>query len=445
MTIMTTLREYKYRNGFGGKMRRFLIIWVILLPVLLEALTIEDAIKMALDNNPDMQTSLNDKEMAYADYRGTKGILYPQIDAVGEYKQKTTMLSDNQTVQYGMDEQKETSLAAGVQASQILFSSSVFLGLRAARVYTDLQNTNVGVTEDNVIFNTYEAFDSVLLAEELLAIQREALEVAVKHYNQVQVMYEQKLVSEYDLLNAELSVSRLEPDVTEAEKNVVLAKESLKDFIGWNEGELELEGEISFSQSGLLSLESAIEEGANSRGELKVVALSREMQEINYKNESLYFLPNIQASAGYTHYALSDKYGVEGDDFGDTYNWGISFQLPIFKGLTNHYEKKSARYAYKNALITEHDTRNKIELEITSAYKSYQASLQKLKAEEKNVNLAQKALNIAETRYQNSLGTQLEVSDSQLTWKSTKISYLNAVYKAKINWLNLMKAIGRDL
>ncbi len=426
-------------------MKRFLLIWVLILPILLQALTIEDAINMALENNPDMQTSRNEKKIAYSDYRGTKGILYPQIDAVGEFKQTTTLLSDNQTAMYGTDEQKETSLAAGIQASQILFSSSVFLGLRAAKVYTNLQDVNVSVTENNIVFGTYEAYYNVLLAQELYATQQEALEVARRHYRQVQVMYEQELVSEYDMLNAELAVSRLEPDVTDAEKAVALATKNLEDYIGWTDGEMSVEGAIEFTEGELIELSNAIATGTETRDELQVLALSREMQEINYKNESLYFLPNLQASAGYTHYGLSDDYGIEGEDFGDTYNWGVSFQWPIFKGLTNHHEKRSAKYQYKNAVIAENDLKNKVELEITNAHKSYQASIQKLATEEKNVSLAQRALRIAETRYQNKLGTQLEVSDAQLTWKSTKISHLNAMYEAKINWLSLLKAIGRDL
>jgi len=426
-------------------MKRFLLLMVLITPLLLQALTIDEAVGMALDNNPDMQTARNNKEIAYADYRSTKGILFPQIDAIGSFSQTTNELSNSASAAYGADKTKETMLAGSLQASQILFSSSVFLGLKAAGVYTDLQKQNVKLTEENVLFQTYSLFDTVLLAQEVYSVQQEALGIARKHYQQVETMYNSELISEYDLLRAELAVAELEPQVSESDKNLQLALESLKNHIGWDEGELELEGSIAEVTPEAIELSGAISEGVDNRNELQIAGLSRDMREINYRNESLYFLPSIQATAGYTHYAGSDSYSLEGDDVGDTYNWGVSLRLPIFAGMSNHYGKKKAHYQYKNAMVQENNLKDMIELEITNAYKSFQTSNETLATQRKNVSLAEKGLRIASTRYANHVGTQLEVSDAQLTWRSVKLSYLNALYMAKINWLSLKKAMGREL
>jgi outer membrane protein TolC len=227
--------------------------------------------------------------------------------------------------------------------------------------------------------------------------------------------------------------------------NLQLALDSLRNHIGWKETELSIEGSIGELVPENITLETAVTEGLENRKELQIVGLSKDMMEINYKNESLYFLPSIQASAGYSHYAGSQSYSLGSDDVGDTYNWGIALKMPLFSGLSNHYQKRKAHYQFKNAVIEESSLRDNLKLEITSAHKTYNTSLEKLNSQLKNVNLAEKGLRIATTRYANNLGTQLEVNDAQLTWKSVKLSYLNALYQVNINWLTLKKAMGRQL
>jgi outer membrane protein TolC len=64
--------------------------------------------------------------------------------------------------------------------------------------------------------------------------------------------------------------------------------------------------------------------------------------------------------------------------------------------------------------------------------------------QQQNVALAQRGLEIAQARYENHIGIQLEVLDAQLQLRAARLAYMNAAFDATISDLSLHKAMGRD-
>jgi outer membrane protein len=61
----------------------------------------------------------------------------------------------------------------------------------------------------------------------------------------------------------------------------------------------------------------------------------------------------------------------------------------------------------------------------------------RIEGQEKNISQARKALSIAETRYKNGVGTQLELLDTQVAMTRAQTNYAQAMYDylvAKAEW-----------
>ena len=439
-------------------------------------------------------TKLNNKRLIQADlevkqykqdYNNVRGRLFPQLSLSAGYQYKktelpesaqmessdlTTMLDSlvggataNNEILYGNDQiiagyvdgalnnlmpssvQKERSAFAQIKLDQVIFMGGKLInGINVASKLYHLQEKKYFLTKQDVIYDAIANYYSTKLARMVWKIKREALSTAQKHYEQVEAMYAQGLVSEYDKLRANLEVKQLKPQVLDAKKNYQLALKNLKNYVGISDTtDLFLTTDISLP-SIEVEYNKAIEEGLQNRIELELADLNVEVNKVNYRYEKGNFLPQIGFSAEYNYFGQNES-RIESEDWGNYYQLGVGFSMPLFTGLSNTAKKAKARHALKQAKISRQDLREKIGLDIKNSVLQVQSDLENVESQKENVQLAQKALNIAETRYENQLANQLEVFDAQLNLQSAKLSHLNAVYKVIMSYEKLKKAIGRKL
>jgi len=463
---------------------RFLSL-LLALPLLSGALSLDDAIAQAKEHNRALQKARENIASIDADYRNVRGSFFPQISLSAGYTLSKTWLpdssvmpgdyvsgmmntSDDLSTPYGLNdtlltdndetlaglidgmlpakESEEASLAAQIKLDQVVFMGGKLInGLRVAGKVRTITRKNYFLIEQDVIYQTTDMFYMAVLAERVVAIQQEALDTAEQHLSLVEDMYAQGLVSEYDLLRAKLEVARLRPELLNARNNLHLAMESLQDQIGWEGGEMQLEGDIVLPAMDVPSLEDAIAEGLTNRIELDLSSIQVDIKDVLYRTERGNYLPNIAISAEYDKFTAADDFNIESDDYGDKWQVGIGFQMPLFTGLSNTAKAAKARHELNKARLDHNQLMDNIELDVRNSWQKLQYSLQNVSAQQENIDLAAKGLTIAEARFQNSVGIQLEVLDAQLQSKSTRLQYLQAVYQATMDWEALQKALGRSL
>jgi outer membrane protein TolC len=191
-------------------------------------------------------------------------------------------------------------------------------------------------------------------------------------------------------------------------------------------------------------LDSSIEEGLQNRVELELSALNVEVNRINLRYEKGNFLPNIGISAKMNKFAQSES-GIQRDDWGDLYQIGIGFSMPLFTGFSNTAKMRKARHSYRQAQLSDKDLEEKIELDIRNSYLTLQNELEKLSIQEQNKALAERGLTIAEARYQNQVSNQLEIFDAQLQLKTAKLSERKAIFDSIVAYEAFKKSIGKKL
>ncbi len=418
-------------------------ILLLIFPLFLSGLTLKEAENYALRNNKEIQISQSDKAGTNANYLSVKGSIYPQLSLMGSYGIKKTDVPE--ILPAGVMAEEEMPLNTVLSMSQILFSSDVFNGLRAAKVYTKINDTMLRVTETEILFKTKELFNTCLLTEQVVNIQREALQIAQSHFEQISVMFDQGLVSEYDLLKAELQVSQLEPQLQEAINNHSMSIEALKNHLGGNIEITSIDGELVEPEIAEYDLNEAISEGKNNRLELKATSLNADILNIQYKNQQKSYLPTVALNASVTNFTSTSDYSVEADNFGNIYQLSVDFQVPLFTGFTNRSKTRKFKQEWISAQISNDKLEDDISLEITNYYLKLEKEVKNLTAVKKNRALATKGLTIAEQRYSNQLATYLEVQDAQLSYKLAQLDYISAIYNVINTKNSLVKAMGKNL
>jgi outer membrane protein len=461
-------------------MKNFTIALLFLLSVTAtlaaQVLTLDESIKHALENNLRLQVDRQNVNIAEQNYREIRSSILPQINFNGGYQLNRTVLPDSYIPQpldvsgsLSADATEDDKLIAGVLDSgfnsflpestqdetryfgQIKLDQVVYLGgkllsgIRVASIYKEWERQKHELNRKEVVFATIEMYYQGLLLKHVLEINREALSLAENHYSRVVSMHDQGLVSEFDKIRAELELMKLEPEVQEAENNFALWLENFRQHTGLEEFDGELAGQIDEPDPFMPSLEEAISTGTEQRIELYLARTYKDMREIGYQAERGNYLPNVVLSAEYNRFSQTDELRVKPDSFGSSYQVMLGVQLPIFTGFGNSAKKATARYQHKQANLELLDAEDKIELDVRNVWQNLNHVVAKHQTSQKRLELAARGLNIAESRYENQIGINLEVLDAQLEYKVAHLSYLQSVYHIIIAQTRLQKAMGLAL
>jgi outer membrane protein TolC len=418
------------------------IILLLIFPLFLSGLTLEEAEQIAQENNKDIKIAQEEKGMSFSNYKSIKGSLYPQLTLSGSYGLKKTDVPE--ILPAGSMAEKEMPLNTVLSMNQILFSSDVFNGLKAARVYNSINDTMLDITVRNVLFKTRRLFNSALLSKHVVEINEEALQIANAQYERVSNMFEQGLVSEYDKLRADLQVSQLQPQLQEAKNNYQLALQSLQNHLGDEVEIKEVEGQLSEPKMEEITLDYAIKEGLERRLELDASQLNVDILDIQYENQLKSYLPSIALNGSFTNFTSTNDYEVEADNFGNIYSLGIAFEMPLFTGFSNLNKAKEYKYQLKSARLETSVLYDNIKLEIKSNYLSLEKDKKNLVTAKRNKELASRGLEIAEQMYANQLGTYLDVQSAQLTYNQAQVNYISAVYSVINSYESLLNAMGKN-
>ncbi len=409
-------------------------------------------------------------------YKDVRGNLLPQISLQGAYQlQKTnlpdssiptapdfssgldTLATDNEDYLAGAltgvvasmipsQSQEQGSLAMQVQFNQVLFLGGKLInGIRAVDRYRSIQQRRYNLLEQELIVSTSEMFYQCLLAHKLYEIQQEALDIATQHLQHVQLFNREGQVSEFDLLRAQLEVAKLKPQVLQAKNNYNLASAAFRKQIGANDGNVVPEGDFILPQSLDIDLDTAVAQGLRDRIELHLSAINTEIQQIRYNAEKGNYLPNVALQAGYSVFTAADEYSIQSNDFGSQYQIGIGFSIPLFTGFSNTSKRIYAKHDFQQARIQELDYQDMIALQIKQTHQQLAYALENYNVQTQNISLAERSLQLAQVRYDNQVGIQLEVFDAQIMLNSVKLQYLNSIYEVISADLNLKKAIGFKL
>ncbi len=205
-------------------------------------------------NSMDLRIAKKELEMADARYREALSTALPKIYAEASYNRNLARMFlyvDFPDMETGeMTSQKfqisyNNDFSATARLQQTLFSLQVGDALRAAKQYDKLTEYVYQYSYQMIISIARKGFYRALMLKKIWDVKAAAEQNAGENYQNVQQKFENGLVSEFDLLQAEVNWKNKIPETTQAKRNYEMGMIMLKNFAGIPvEDELILEGEL---------------------------------------------------------------------------------------------------------------------------------------------------------------------------------------------------------
>ncbi|MCF7810715.1 TolC family protein [bacterium] len=420
-------------------------------------LSLEDALALAEKNDLSLASARLDVETGDATVREATSAALPKINlstTAMRHMVVPTMYLPPSMLPPGSPNRIEVTPPSDI-TSQATFQQPVWLAgkvgmaLKAARTYRQIARDALEMNQARLKSDVIREYYGLALVLEVVQITSNAIDIARQHGETVKRMYDVGMASEFDYLRAQVEVKSLEPQLITAQKNADLARIAFCNRLGFpSDTKLILTDELNPQHLSVSILEypEACRAAFGIRPEFAISDKREQLDKISIKAEqrSIYW-PNFVFAAAYQRQAQERKFPDMMDVYwSETFTWTLNMSIPLFDGFATSANIQKAKIGLRRTKIERMQLEQGIKLEVSMALNELKHADEQVKSLETALKLAERAHSIAETRYEQGIGTELEIQDAQLSLHQSKLGYLQGLYDQRIARAEYARIVEND-
>jgi len=179
-----------------------------------------------------------------------------------------------------------------------------------------------------------------------------------------------------------------------------------------------------------------------SRIEYSLAQTAIKLNQLDLKRYKSQYLPSLSAFG-------NGSYQFQNNNFGELFDRrfplavvGLQLNVPIFSGGQRYQRVKQAQLAVQKSENSLFQAKNAINLDIENSITNYTNSLNSLENQQSNLDLANEVLRVTKIKYEQGVGSSIEVTQAQTSLKEAENNYVNALYNALVGKVDTERATG---
>ncbi|HEY1062150.1 MAG TPA: TolC family protein [Daejeonella sp.] len=413
--------------------------------------SLQEAIEYAQRNQSSIQNAKIDEEIAANTVKQTVGIGLPQVSGnlnFNDFLKVPTNLLPGEffgqpgtqvPVQFGVKYQS----SFGLELNQLLFDGTYLVGLQASKTYRELSSKSLKRSRIETAVAVSKAYYSVLVSNEQLSLLDANLLRLKKTLNDTKALYANGFVEKIDVDRLTVLNNNLETERENVIRLLDLNVNLLKFQMGMSiQSKLTLKDSIAglqVVQAFAVSDTSAYK----NRIEYSLLETQKKLNELDLKRYKSQFLPSLSAFGSTSQSLQSNNFGTLFDRSFPTTVIGFRLAVPIISGGIKLYQVRNAKLEILKTQNNLVNLKNGISLEVEQAQTTYRNGLKSLENQNRNMELAQEVLRVTKIKYEQGVGSSIEVTTAETSLKEAQNNYINALYDLLINKVNMDKALGK--
>jgi len=394
-------------------------------------LTLEDCVKTAVAQHPDLAAYAAKVTVARAGESQARSAAQPQANLNSGYVRKGTGDGTN-TIPGTLTGTYET----GFNVSQLLTDSGkTKLNIRKAQQTTASAREDLAEKRNVVVQNVSNAFYSLNSTERVFNVARMRYNNYKNRLKWAQAYYKAGTKAKIEVTKAEADLASSELLVITSKTEVAVAKVTLATAMGDAQINVDkVRDELEYKNF-IIEEDTAIKTALERRPELlskqKKVEVAKTEVGIQQKGLS----PVISAGGGV---------GAGGSSFAatDTWNAKVTLSMPLTDGGATNSKVAAARASLKTAEAEYKSLKNSVVLEVREAWQNVQKAEESIVSARSAERKEKENYELAEKRYKAGVGNSLEISDAIESYAAAQTKTILTLYDAHSAKLMLIKAMG---
>lgn len=411
------------------------------------------AIEYALEHQKNVLNAEADEGIARAQVREITGIGLPQINGsvdIKDFFELPTSLIPGEffggepgsfiPVQFGTQWQA----TAGFTASQLLFDPTYLIGLKATKTLRELSNKNVTRTRIETASGVTKAYYALLLVRERKSVIDANVTRIGKLKQDTKALFENGFVEKLDVDRINLAYNNMMSEKEKFDHWERMSENLLKFQMGMPlEKNLTLTDSLDFAKV----KNAGPSEGANDvtrRIEYNLLQTQYRLEELNMQRYKVGYFPSLVAYANVSSTAQRNAFNLLDPDrrWYPTGIVGATLSVPIFDGLQKQSKIRQSRYNLDKIRNEIDNFRNAASLQVQNSRLALDDAIRSLSLQEQNLSLAEDVVRISKLKYDQGVGSNLEVLDAETSLKEAQSNYYGAVYDAIVSRIDYDVAAG---
>jgi outer membrane protein len=400
-------------------------------------LTIEDAVRIGLDNHPRIK-SANERIGSQNAILGQQmAAYYPTITLNNNFRDTNASSSSS------ISNHSSPTVNAQTNFSYTIYNFGKREGtVQAARETLEAVQQDYATTSQDIVLVIKQAYYVYLASQALVKVRQETVRSRELLVRQAQGFYDVGTRARIDVARAEANLYSAQADLITAENGVKIAWVTLRNAMGSPRLPEQPVAEDSPEVEFTMNLAGARNVAFDARTELKSFEAQRRASDQLIATARRGHLPDF----------LFDSLYVRRTGTGDTKptfplkqeGWQIqlSFNIPIFDGFRTTNRVEETLHNYYNVKAQEEDRRQQIALEVEQSYLRVVETQERIRATESAAKAAKENLDLAQGRYQVGVGSIIEITDAETLYTDAQTTYIRTIYDYKIADAQLARAMG---
>ena len=409
-----------------------------------EVLTLEDAVKIALENNYEIKIAANNLDIDKTNVAiGNAGML-PRVtaDVVDNNSVQNTTQTRLDGTNISLDNAKNNNLNYGIALDWTIFDGlKMFAKYDQLKEFQKLGDTELKQTIIQKVSDVNSIYFDLVQQQQNLSHLDSTIVISQKRLTFTENRYTIGKGSKLDVLNAQVDLNTdlgnlIKQKQTYANSktllNQVMARELNADFI--------VTEAITVDNS--LMLQELIDLAQKQNPELLLQIINKNITELQLKQIKGERYPVVKVNTGYNFNDSQSSLGFNTQSSAQGFNYGFTASLNLFDGNAQNRNEKIAKMQIENSTLMINQQKVTLNSQLTIAFQTYLANIDLIKLKDDNVDIAKKNMEITAEKFKIGTITSTEFRAAQLNFINSKIRLSNAQFQAKLSEIGLKELAG---
>lgn len=406
-----------------------------------KVLTLNEAIQIALQRNPDLQKSENNISAYKSGVLASYGNFLPSLNAGGSFGWSSTQTQARTVNILGSvftipsSTSQSRSYSANVSTGITLFDGlSNFAQL--AKSKNDLKAARLSLerTKQDIVFQTMSLYYSVINAQQQLKVNEGDVAWNKKNLETIEEQNKLGAATLADLYAQQVQEGNAELSLVQAKNNLETAKGNLLYYLGLNVLQnYSFPDSLTKEDQTLLDKNLDVQFDSLSVLVDKALANRYDYLSAKYTLEGANNQITIAKSGHYPTLTGNGQFYVSANNVNElfkskTYSLGLSLNIPIFSNFSVSNQVQQAEVAAENDKVDLDNLQRQIIQNIQKTYLDLQAAKTSLSVSEKTVKAGKENLEIQSEKYKLGSARILDVLQARSNYTSAEGTYINAEF-----------------
>jgi outer membrane protein len=426
----------------------FFIILFIALPICIaisqepntsNPLTLEQCIKIALRQSPNIKTAELELKTSNNNVKDARASFLPEINSSGQYQ-----FSDTNNI--GLE---KSNYNAQISASYKLWDQGRRrTALKQSKANEQSSKMDYNQTEQELIFNVTDAYYNLLQSEKLIGVDEKLLEISTRNVEKAKLFLEKGQATPADVASAKVQQASDELTLINSQNDFKLSQARLSTLMGLDKGApVKVQDDPDYNnymEASLvkheISLEDSINKAIQNRPELnslrsRLIASEWSLKQVKYERWPV-------LSADYNYNLLFGGGTPKDSNIDNSWKAVARFTFPIFDGGVSKRRQQNADINVQQTKETIKLREQSIVLEVQQEYFNFERATKSLDIAKDRVENATLSLNVTQGRYDQGMTIFIDVLSAQAQYAQAITNQVKAFYDYKIAEKSLLKAVG---